>query len=109
MTTTGPTSVSERLRALVQSVWDGEIVPSLAEYVKIPAKSPMFDPAWREHGYLDQAVAHAEAWARTRPLEGLRTEVVRAEGRTPVLLMEVPGHGDETVLLYGHLDKQPEM
>ena len=77
--------------------------------MKIPAKSPMFDHAWREHGYLDRAVAHVEAWARTRPVEGLRTEIVRAEGRTPVLLMEVPGHAEETVLLYGHLDKQPEM
>src|SRR5262249_36655557 len=100
---------SDRLRTFVQSAWDGHIVPSLAEYVKIPAKSPMFDHAWREHGHLDRAVLHAETWARTRPVEGLRTEIVRAAGRTPLLLLEVPGHSDDTVLLYGHLDKQPEM
>jgi len=111
MTTTRSTAAlaSDRLRAFAQSVWEEQIVPALVEYVKIPAKSPMFDHAWREHGYLDHAVAQVEAWARTRPVEGLRTEIVRAEGRTPVLLMEVPGHTEETVLLYGHLDKQPEM
>ena len=109
MTTTSPVIASDGLRAFVQRVWDGKIVPSLAEYVTIPAKSPMFDPAWRKHGHLDRAVTHAEAWARSRPVEGLRTEIVRAEGRTPVLVVEVPGHREETVLLYGHLDKQPEM
>ena len=109
MTTTSPVIASDALRAFVQQVWDGKIVPSLAEYVTIPAKSPTFDPAWREHGHLDRTVTHAEAWARSRPVEGLRTEIVRAEGRTPVLVVEVPGHREETVLLYGHLDKQPEM
>jgi hypothetical protein len=75
----------------------------------MPAKSPAFDEAWQAHGHLDRAVELAAGWARQRPVEGLRVEVVRLPGRTPVLLMEVPGHADETVLLYGHLDKQPEM
>src|SRR5216117_1595653 len=82
---------------------------ALTEYVRIPAKSPMFDREWAEHGHLDRAVALIGAWARSRPIEGLRVEVVRLEGRTPVLLMEAPGSGGETVLLYGHCDKQPEM
>src|SRR5215472_15532214 len=107
--TTTRSPASDRLRTYVEAAWDGHIVPSLAEYVKIPAKSPMFDHAWREHGHLDRAVLHAEAWARTRPVEGLRSEIVRAAGRTPLLLLEVPGHSDDIVLLYGHLDKQPEM
>jgi len=100
---------SGRLRAFVERAWDATIVPTLTEYVRIPAKSPMFDPGWREHGHIDRAVALCEGWARTRPIEGLRVEVIRLEGRTPVLLLEAPGAGDETVLLYGHLDKQPEM
>ena len=29
-------------------------------------------------------------------------------GRTPLIFIEIPGEGDEPVLLYGHLDKQPE-
>jgi acetylornithine deacetylase/succinyl-diaminopimelate desuccinylase-like protein len=99
----------DRLRAFVEDAWEGRIVPALEEYVRIPAKSPAFDPDWATHGYLDQAVALAAGWARGRPVEGLRLEVVRLPGRTPVLLVEVPGRDDRTVLLYGHLDKQPEM
>jgi acetylornithine deacetylase/succinyl-diaminopimelate desuccinylase-like protein len=97
------------LRRFVQEAWDARIVPALTEYVRIPAKSPGFDREWQAHGHLDRAVALAEAWARTRPVEGLRVEVARLPGRTPVLLLEVPGSREDTVLLYGHLDKQPEM
>src|SRR3990167_1977651 len=100
---------SGKLGAFVQRTWDETVIPTLTEYVRIPAKSPAFDPAWREHGHVDRAVALLEGWARARPIEGLRVDVVRLEGRTPVIVVDVPGHRDETVLLYGHLDKQPEM
>jgi acetylornithine deacetylase/succinyl-diaminopimelate desuccinylase-like protein len=36
-------------------------------------------------------------------------DVVRAKGRTPLILIEIPGSAPGTVLMYGHLDKQPEM
>jgi acetylornithine deacetylase/succinyl-diaminopimelate desuccinylase-like protein len=98
-----------RTLAFVQRAWDGEILPTLTEYVRIPAKSPMFDPEWKAHGHLDRAVGVIEQWCQARAIEGLRVEVVRQEGRTPVIFMEVPGRGDDTVLLYGHCDKQPEM
>ncbi len=100
---------STKLGAFVRRTWDERVIPTLTDYVRIPAKSPAFDPAWREHGHIDRAVALLEGWARERPIEGLRVEVVRLEGRTPLLLMDAPGAGDDTVLLYGHLDKQPEM
>jgi len=95
--------------AFSERVWEQEIIPALCEYIRIPNKSPSFDPAWRENGHMDRAAALIEAWCRKQPIPGLRVEVVRLEGRTPVLLMEVPGKTDDTVLLYGHLDKQPEM
>ena len=100
---------SDRTRAFVQRAWDQDIVPSLTEYIRIPAKSPMFDAQWAEHGHIDRAVDLLVDWARRRKIEGLKTEVVRLEGRTPVILMETPGAGGDTVLLYGHCDKQPEM
>src|SRR4030095_14934514 len=100
---------SDRTRALVQKAWDDDIVPALTEYIRIPAKSPMYDARWAEHGHIDRAVTLITDWARKRKIEGLSIEVVRLEGRTPVILMEVPGTGGETVLLYGHCDKQPEM
>ncbi|MGH7418845.1 MAG: M20/M25/M40 family metallo-hydrolase, partial [Candidatus Rokuibacteriota bacterium] len=98
-----------RTRALVQKAWDADIVPALTEYIRIPAKSPMYDVKWAEHGHIDRAVTLITDWARKRKIEGLAIEVVRLEGRTPVILMEAPGAGGETVLLYGHCDKQPEM
>ena len=100
-----------RLSTFVAKAWDEEIVPTLVEYIKIPNKSPSFDPKWQEHGYMDQAVAMFEGWAKKKiaTMPGATLEVVRLPGRTPLILIEVPGEGTETVLLYGHLDKQPEM
>src|SRR5436309_13492238 len=100
---------SDRTLDFVQQAWDRDIVPALTEYVRIPAKSPMYDAQWAEHGHLDRAVTLITDWARARKIEGLTLEVVRLPGRTPVILMETPGAGGDTVLLYGHCDKQPEM
>jgi len=89
--------------------WDAEIVPELVEYIRIPAKSPHFDREWQAHGHID-AVAHlAEKWCRAQPVAGMRLEIVRLANRTPLVFFEIPGLGTRTVLLYGHLDKQPEM
>jgi acetylornithine deacetylase/succinyl-diaminopimelate desuccinylase-like protein len=99
----------DRTRALVQKIWEDDILPALTEYIRIPAKSPMYDARWAEHGHIERAVILITDWARERKIEGLTIEVVRLAGRTPVILMEVPGTGGETVLLYGHCDKQPEM
>ncbi len=92
--------------------WDAEIVPQLTDYIRIPAKSPHFDPQWQAHGHIDQVVQQAAQWVRAQAVAGLAVEIVRLPGRTPVLLFEVPARGTQragTVLLYGHLDKQPEM
>src|SRR5437870_3444373 len=72
-----------KIRDFVQKTWDQSIVPTLHEYVKIPAKSPMFDAQWREHGHIDRAVELLRGWATERPIEGLRSEVVRLGGGTP--------------------------
>lgn len=105
-----------RLRAFVDGVWDREIVPALCDYVRIPNKSPMFDPDWAAHGHMERAVELMVDWARRQPVAGMTVEVVRLEGRTPLIFIEVParggadtGAGADPVLLYGHLDKQPEM
>jgi acetylornithine deacetylase/succinyl-diaminopimelate desuccinylase-like protein len=100
-----------RTRKFVDQCWGDEIVPTLVEYIKIPNKSPSFDPEWSARGYMDDAVALFERWARARlpSLSGATLEIVRLPGRTPVIVIDIPGDSDETVLLYGHLDKQPEM
>jgi acetylornithine deacetylase/succinyl-diaminopimelate desuccinylase-like protein len=97
------------VKLLCHRTWEDSIVPALVDYVRIPAKSPHFDADWAENGHIDAAVALIERWCRAQPIPGLTVEVVRLDGRTPLIYMEVPGTGDDTVLLYGHLDKQPEM
>src|SRR6186713_1095322 len=89
--------------------WDDEIVPQLIDYIRLPAKSPHFDPEWKRHGHIDASIAQAHAWAARQGIKGMTLEIVRLEGRTPVLFFDIPGKGDETVCFYGHLDKQPEM
>ena len=104
---------TDQLLEDVSCQWDADIVPQLVKYVKIPAKSPGFDRDWQKHGYLDAAIEQARAWVVAQNVAGLTLEVVRAEGRTPVLFFDIPATGgvdpNRTVLLYGHLDKQPEM
>jgi acetylornithine deacetylase/succinyl-diaminopimelate desuccinylase-like protein len=99
------------LAAFADKTWDEEIVPALTRYIQIPAKSPMFDADWQQHGYIDQVVRDAAAWVESKKVAGLTLEVIRLPGRTPVIFFEVPATkagSTDTVCLYGHLDKQPE-
>ena len=100
---------AERASHFINEAWDDSIVPELIEYIKIPNKSPAFDPQWDEHGYMRDAVDHMERWAREQDIEGLQLEVLALPGRTPLIFMEIPGENDDCVVLYSHLDKQPEM
>lgn len=99
----------QELYKYVDQQWQTEILPSLSEYISIPNKSPNFDPHWQENGYMEQAVTHIAQWCSAHAPKGMQLEVMRLPGRTPLIFMEIPGQIDDTVLLYGHLDKQPEM
>jgi len=103
----------ELAAATVDRIWDESALPTLVDYIRIPAKSPAYDADWVAHGHLAEAVDLVAGWCRSRDLPGATVEVHEMEGRTPVVLVEVPAHGtgdpDDTVLLYGHLDKQPEL
>jgi acetylornithine deacetylase/succinyl-diaminopimelate desuccinylase-like protein len=97
----------------IDRAWTDEVLPALHEYIAIPNVSLAYDPAWREHGHMDRAVELIRAWCSARHVAGLSVEVTELPGRTPLIVMEVPAFGggsdDDPVLLYGHLDKQPEM
>lgn len=95
--------------AIADRIWEREILSALDAYIRIPNRSPAFDAHWQQAGHMDRAVALIEDWCKKQPLSGLTVEVLRLPGRTPLIYMEVPGKGTDTVLLYGHLDKQPEM
>ncbi len=93
----------------IAKFWDEAIVPALVDYLRIPAKSPHFDRDWAKHGHIDAAVKLAADWCGKHAVPGMQLEVVRLEGRTPVLFIEVAGTAEGNILVYGHLDKQPEM
>ena len=98
----------EQLRTAIGATWRDSIIGRLTDYVRIPNKSPVFDPAWEANGHMNAAVQLMADWCRAQPVPGMRVEVRRLPGRTPILLVDVPGELEGSVLLYGHLDKQPE-
>lgn len=106
---------SKKTESFIGKLWDDEAVPILSDYIRIPNKSPAFDPDWEKHGHMDRAVELFAAWGRKKieafPKASL--DVVRLPGRTPLIFIEIPGsksgRDGGTVLMYGHLDKQPEM
>jgi acetylornithine deacetylase/succinyl-diaminopimelate desuccinylase-like protein len=103
------------IAAFAERTWDEEIVPAITNYIAIPAKSPMFDADWQQNGHIDRVIRDAASWVESKQVTGLKLEVVRIPGRTPVIFFEVPATkagGNEkdanTICMYGHLDKQPE-
>ncbi|HEU5083340.1 MAG TPA: M20/M25/M40 family metallo-hydrolase [Acidimicrobiales bacterium] len=104
---------ADRIRSTIAASWADDVVPVLHEYIRIPNVSPAFDAAWEANGHMAQATELVRQWCASRAIPGLTVEVLELPGRTPVVLCEIPATdaalADDTVLLYGHLDKQPEM
>ena len=111
--TTSTTINSTVASAFISKKWDDDIIPQLVEYIRIPNKSPMFDPDWAKHGYMEDAVTLMMRWAKLQPITGMHIECLRLKGRTPLIYIDIPATskntGKDCILLYGHLDKQPEM
>ena len=99
----------DQLTAFVDAQWTRSALPQLVDYITIPNKSPLFDPDWEANGHMERAVAQFVDWCQAQGITGMELEVVRLPGRTPLIYMDIPGNGKDTILLYGHLDKQPEM
>ncbi len=114
---------TQAVAAHVGSSWQRHIVPELQRYIAVPAKSPSFEPDWAAHGHLHRVLEQAADWILARKVPGLKLEILQlkneaGQARTPVLLFEIlASDGDgappvqrsgQTVLMYGHLDKQPE-
>lgn len=99
----------QQTESFISNMWDHSILPSLIDYIRIPNKSPLFDPEWQANGHMDKAVKLITEWCQQNAIENMTIEVMRHEGRTPVIFIEIPGNSNDTIMLYGHLDKQPEM
>ena len=100
---------SEKLQQDISMFWDNHILPTIIEYIKFPNKSPVFDPDWEANGYMDQVVDLASEWVNNHKPDNSTLNIYKEAGRTPLMILDVPGNSDGTVLMYGHLDKQPEM
>ncbi|MGE3920682.1 MAG: M20/M25/M40 family metallo-hydrolase, partial [Gammaproteobacteria bacterium] len=97
------------LLQFISNQWEEAVVPTLSEYIKIPNKSPLFDPQWSEHGFMQQAVELFAQWAQSQNIKGLSLNVIKTDNKTPIILIDITGQKNGSILFYGHLDKQPEM
>ena len=55
---------SSELAQYINHAWDSSIIPTLQDYISIPCKSPLFDPDWQQHGYIEQAVQLLTQWSQ---------------------------------------------
>ena len=95
--------------ATIDQHWENSILPTLEQYIRIPNQSPLYDPEWKANGHMDRAIGLARTWVEQQRIPGARIEVHEINGRTPLLFIEVDGDSRSTILMYGHLDKQPAM
>ena len=100
---------TSQLLQTVNSFWDHHITPTLTEYIRIPNKSPSFDPNWEKNGFMKEVLDLAVDWTNKHKPKKSKLYVKQSKKRTPVLLVDIPGELDGNILMYGHLDKQPEM
>jgi acetylornithine deacetylase/succinyl-diaminopimelate desuccinylase-like protein len=91
--------------------FERDALPTLMEFATIPSLSPEFDGEWARHGHLEAAAQLLASWASSRTLHDCDVTIHRLEGRTPTLVVTVGSTAGEggTVVLYGHLDKQPPL
>lgn len=91
--------------------FEREALDSLIKFGRIDSISPDYDADWETHGKIAAAAEHLAAWAKGRAIGDIDVTIREIPGRTPIVLVTigatapVPG----TVLLYGHLDKQPPL
>ena len=100
---------TDQLSSTVNSFWNNYILPTLTEYIKIPNKSPSFDPNWEKNGYMNKVLNLAVNWTKKHKPKHSKLYVKQSKNRTPIILLDIPGEINGNVLMYGHLDKQPEM
>ena len=100
---------ADLLQNEINAFWDNHILPTLSEYVKIPNKSPSFDPDWKKNGHMERVLTLAADWTDKYMPKNAELSVKTSKDRTPLILVDIPGDQDGNVLMYGHLDKQPEM
>jgi len=96
------------VKDLVNTFWEDEGLPTLMEFGKVPNVSPAFDAEWEKNGHMQKAADMLAEWVKSRNV-AKTVEIKELPGRTPLIYIEIAGQKEGTVLMYGHMDKQPEM
>ena len=73
----------------INDFWDANILPTLTEYIKIPNKSPAFDPDWKQNGYMDAVLELAKKWVEKFQPEGSVMHIDEGGDKTPMLIVAV--------------------
>ena len=98
-----------KVKSFIKSFWLEKAIPGLEEFIKIPNKSPEFDDEWESNGHMDNAVKLITNWCSTHKIKNMSYKVLKDKGRTPLILINIPGDINNNILIYGHIDLQPEM
>ncbi len=74
-----PEIAQAQLRKFTDTIWNDEIVPTLIEYIRIPNKSPAFEPDWENLGHMEKALQLLVGWAeeKLKALPGATLSVER--------------------------------
>lgn len=105
---------STKISSFVNNIVDKSIIPAISTYIEIPNASPAFDKDWKTNGLLKKAADHLANWAKEtgRDIKGMELELIEVPDKTPLIFITIPASNPEnqqTVLLYGHMDKQPPL
>ncbi|KAJ9455791.1 Cys-Gly metallodipeptidase DUG1 [Diplonema papillatum] len=100
------------IQSLVKATWDETIMPAMMKYLEVPNQSPNYDPEERKNGLTEQAMAVLVDWVKAQDVEGMEVHLMEEAGKTPFLLVDIKSTAtsdSKTLLMYGHMDKQPPM
>ena len=97
----------DQLQQYIQQFWEQHAIPGLMDFIRIPNQSPEFDPDWEHNGHMDNAARCVINWCHTHAPTGMEITHLQEPGRTPLILINIPGQLPQQVLFYGHIDKQP--
>lgn len=102
---------TRELNNFVTEQWDTSALPALQNFIRIPNRSPDYDPDWSTNDHAQRAIELLTGWCSQRSIKGMTISVEQINGLTPIIFIEVDAfnNGSGNVLLYGHYDKQPPM
>ena len=97
-------TLDAKTASFVNDTWDDSIIPELCNYIRVPNKSPSFDPDWeatRAHGNRGQHVCRLVPGAADR--RACRSRSCDSKGARRCCSSRSRATSDDVVLLYGHL------